>query len=209
MTADDPGRGTLGATGRPLSRVLVELSTTAGERVSLDELAVALADRSYGALLILFAAPNLLPLPPGASTIFGVPLILIAAQLVIGRTRIWLPRFVRDRSIDAATFGNIARRLEPFLQRFERLARPRYWPASRVVADRFVGVVALVMALVLTLPIPLGNWLPAVAIIIISLGLAERDGVWVGVGTLIAAAAIGIVVAVVATIGLAAESVFF
>ena len=75
MTADDPGRGTLGATGRPLSRVLVELSTTAGERVSLDELAVALADRSYGALLILFAAPNLLPLPPGASTIFGVPLI--------------------------------------------------------------------------------------------------------------------------------------
>ena len=60
--------------------------------------------------------------------------------------------------------------------------------ASRVVADRFVGVVALVMALVLTLPIPLGNRLPAVAIIIISLGLAERDGVWVGVGTLIAAA---------------------
>lgn len=206
MTAEDAGLGTLGATGRPLSRVLVELSTTAGERVSLDELVTALADRSYGALLILFAAPNLLPLPPGSSTIFGIPLILISAQLVIGRSRIWLPRFIRDRSIDAKTFGNIAARLEPFLQRFERLARPRYWPASRVVADRFVGVVALLMALVLTLPIVFANWLPAVAIIIISLGLTERDGLWVGVGTLIAAASIGIVAAVVGTIGVAAES---
>ena len=68
---------------RPLSRVIVELGQTAGARVSLQELTEALSDRSFAALIILFAAPNLLPLPPGSSTFFGIPLILIASQLLL------------------------------------------------------------------------------------------------------------------------------
>lgn len=117
-----------GTAHRPLSTVLAELSQTAGKRVSLQELMTALSDRSFAALIILFAAPNLLPLPPGSSTVFGVPLILIASQLLIGRPRLWLPRWLRERSLDGRTFSRITAGIGPFLRRLETLARPRYWP---------------------------------------------------------------------------------
>lgn len=192
---------------RPLSRVIVELSQTAGERVSMEELTTALSDRSFAALIILFAAPNLLPLPPGSSTIFGIPLILIASQLLIGRSRLWLPRWLRERSLDGPTFSRIAVGIEPILRRIEKLARPRYWPMPRVVAERFVGIVVLLMALVLIFPIPFGNWTPAVAAILVSLGLSERDGLWLGCGTLVAAGSLGLAAGIIGSIGLAANGI--
>jgi hypothetical protein len=182
----------------------VELAQTAGARVSLQELAEALTDRSFAALIILFAAPNLLPLPPGSSTFFGIPLILIAGQLLLGRSRLWLPRVLRERSLDQATFANVATKVEPVLQRFERLARPRYWPMPQVVAERFVGLVVLLMALVLVFPIPFGNWTPALAAILVSLGLSERDGLWLGVGTLVAVGSLAVAAGVVGSLGYAA-----
>jgi hypothetical protein len=193
---------------RPLSRVIVELGQTAGARVSLQELTEALSDRSFAALIILFAAPNLLPLPPGSSTFFGIPLILIASQLLLGRPRLWLPRLLRERSLDQATFARLTTRMEPVLQRFERLARPRYWPLPQVMAERFVGFVVLLMALVLVFPIPFGNWTPAVAAILVSLGLSERDGVWLGIGTLVAAGSLGLAGGIVGSIGYAANGLF-
>lgn len=192
---------------RPLSRVIVELGQTAGERVSLQELTEALSDRSFAALIILFAAPNLLPLPPGSSTFFGIPLILIASQLLLGRPRLWLPRLLRERSLDQATFARLTTRMEPVLQRFERLARPRYWPLPQVMAERFVGFVVLLMALVLVFPIPFGNWTPAVAAILVSLGLSERDGIWLGIGTLVAAGSLGLAAGIVGSIGYAANGI--
>lgn len=216
MTYEPPGDASrtarLGAPvepPRPLSRVLVELAESAGPRVSLGEIATALSDRSFAALIILFAAPNLLPLPPGSSTVFGVPLALIAGQLLFGMPRLWLPRVLRERSLDRETFARIAVRMEPLLRRFEKLARPRYWPLSRVFAERFVGAVVLAMALVLCLPIPFGNWAPALAVVLVALGLTERDGVWIACGTLIAAASLGLVAGVIGSIGLAAEHFLF
>lgn len=190
---------------RPLSRVIVELGRTAGERVSLQEVTEALTDRSFAALIMLFAAPNLLPLPPGSSTFFGIPLILIASQLLLGRPRLWLPRLLRERSLDQATFARLTTRMEPLLQRFERLAKPRYWPLPQVVAERFVGLVVVLMALVLVFPIPFGNWTPAVAAILVSLGLSERDGIWLALGTLVAAGSLGLAAGIVGSLGYAAN----
>ena len=156
---------------------------------------------------MLFAAPNLLPLPPGSSTVFGIPLILIAGQLLVGRSRLWLPRWLRQRSLESRTFCRIAAGIEPFLRRLEKLARPRYWPMPRVVAERFVGFVVLLMALILIFPIPFGNWTPAVAALLVSLGLSERDGIWLGCGALVAAGSIGLAAGIVGTIGLAANGI--
>jgi hypothetical protein len=99
----------------------------------------------------------------------------------------------------------MAIRLQPYLQRFEKLARPRYWMVPQAVAERFVGLVVLIMALMLILPIPFGNGLPAWAIMFVSLGLSERDGVWLGMGTLTAAGALGLVVGIIGSIGFAAD----
>jgi hypothetical protein len=75
----------------------------------------------------------------------------------------------------------------------------------QALAERFVGLVVLVMALVLILPIPLGNSVPAWAIMFISLGLSERDGVWLAAGAITAAGALGLVLGILGTIGFAAD----
>jgi hypothetical protein len=64
------------------------------------------------------------------------------------------------------------------------------------------------MGLMLVLPIPFGNFPPAVAVIVMCLGLGERDGVWTGAGILLAILATGITIGVLATAGAAMFSFF-
>ena len=188
-------------TSRPLSQVLIDITESAGERVSLGNIVDALSNRSFAPLMLLFAAPNVLPLPPGSSTIFAIPLILLATQLLLGWPHPWLPRWLRDRSLERARFRSLAIRLQPYLQRFEKLARPRYWLMPHPVAERFVGFLVLVMALVLILPIPFGNSIPAWAIMFVALGLSERDGVWLALGVLTAAGFLGLLAGIIGSIG--------
>lgn len=195
---DSPAGAAVPAT-RTLSDVLTGLAAGPGDWISLGSIVAALSDRSFAALLVLFSGPNLLPLPPGASTLFGLPLVIIAAQLLLGRPEVWLPRGVRDRAIDRDSFARIAARLEPPLRRLERVARPRCWPFPKVVADRLAGALALAMAVLLVLPIPFGNWLPALSIVLCGIGLSERDGLWFGAGMLAGAVSVSVVGGVLGT----------
>ena len=99
----DPARSTAGRTGRRMSTILLGLAETAeGERVSLGDMVDAFDARAYGPLIVLFAAPNVLPVAlPGISAVLGAPLILLTAQLMLGLHRPWLPGFLRRRSLSA------------------------------------------------------------------------------------------------------------
>lgn len=64
----------------PLSVVLRILAGDLNrERISVDNLLSALGDRALGALMFFLAIPNVLPTPPGTSTVLGAPLIFLAA----------------------------------------------------------------------------------------------------------------------------------
>jgi hypothetical protein len=60
------------------------------------------------ALLFVFAVANVLPMPPGTSTILGAPLVFLAAQLAVGRQP-WLPAFIADRTMTRADFARLVR----------------------------------------------------------------------------------------------------
>src|SRR3546814_10561860 len=114
VSGDGPdGPAAAAAPPRALSEVIADLAAMPDDMVSLGAIASSLSDRSYGALLILFSGPNLLPLPPGASTLFGIPLIVIAAPLLIGFPQVWLPRQLRERTIDRDTLQRVCTRLGP------------------------------------------------------------------------------------------------
>lgn len=177
--------------------MLMELSTdTLRERISVGDLLVALGDRATAALLFIFAFPNVLPTPPGTSTVLGAPLIFLAAQLMLGRTP-WLPAFVSKRSMSRADFASLVKRIVPWLLRAESLLRPRLGTLARPPMEHLIGLLALLLAVVLVLPIPLGNVLPALAISLVALGVLERDGVWVLAGIGVAGAAVSVVSGVV------------
>jgi hypothetical protein len=191
-----------------LSAVLRRLASRDVEKLSLGDISRALKDRGFGALMILFCAPNLIIMPPGVSTVFGLPMMFVAVQLIIGYRKPLLPKKIRFRQIKITTFRSIVARIDPWIMRFERVARPRLWLLPQRISEQAVGSIALLMGLLLILPIPFGNFPPALAVIVMCLGLGERDGLWTGAGILLAMLATGIVIGVLATAGLAMFSIF-
>ena len=129
---------------------------------------------------------------PGSSAFTGVPLMVLAIQLLLGRSDVWLPRLIADRAIERASFARLVRAALPTVERIERLARPRWWPGSYQLAERIIGLCTFVLAGLLSLPIPFANAGPALAIVMLALGLSERDGYWLVAGLAASAAAIAL-----------------
>lgn len=166
------------------------------ERISIGDLLAALGDRALAALLFVFAVPNVLPVPPGTSTILGAPLVFLAAQLSLG-LRPWLPGVIAHLTMSRADFAALVQRISPWLKRADRLLRPRAVVLVLPPMEYLVGLVCLLLAVVLVLPIPLGNMLPALAISLLALGILERDGLWVVGGLAVAVVAALVVSGVV------------
>ena len=166
----------------PLSAVLRQLAAEPGrERVSVQDLFAALGDRALAALLFIFAVPNIIPSPPGLSTVLGVPLLFLSTQLLLGR-KAWLPVLVARRSMARSDFEGLLSRVLPWLERAEKLLKPRFSGLALPPMEYLVGLVCLTLAVILVLPIPLGNIPPAFAIALMALGILERDGIWVLAG---------------------------
>jgi hypothetical protein len=175
------------------------------ERISIGDLLHALEHRAIGALMFIFAVPNAIPVPPGVSAVLGAPLIFLSFQLMLGQ-RPWLPRLITDRSLSRVDFEKVINLAAPWLAKAERLMRPRLSMLARPPAEYLVGAVCLLLSIILFLPIPLGNMLPAFTICVLALGVLERDGVWVVIGLACAVAAVLIVWGVVLAL---AWSAFF
>jgi hypothetical protein len=187
------GAGAGAGKGAPsLSQILLQIAGDGTRpRVSVGDLLEALHDRAIGALIFVFALPNTLPMPPGASSILGAPLLFLTAQLTFGR-RPWLPRMIASRSMDRAHFAAVVGRVAPWLARAESLLRPRLGMLVRPPFEYLIGGICLVLSVILFLPIPMGNMPPALAICVFSLAVLERDGAWAlaGLGAAIASLAI-------------------
>ncbi|MDX9997864.1 MAG: exopolysaccharide biosynthesis protein [Phenylobacterium sp.] len=177
-----------------ISAILRELCADPNAEITVGQIVRRFGRRAFGAVLFLFSTPNLLPLPPGSSTVLGAPLVLLAPQVAIGVQAPWIPKSVASRRIKgsalAATFG----RMLPVVERAERFSRPRLSFLFGPVGDRLIGLVCTLLALILILPIFGANMLPAAAVGVLSLSLVQRDGVLALIGYLLAAASAGVLV---------------
>ena len=193
---DNPTQPAGAADGRPLpfSQLLTHiLEEHAGDRLTLGELSARLRDRTWGGMLLIFAAFNLLPLPPGTTTITGLPLIIITAQLAVGRSRPWFPRKLDQRGIATKSLSRIAAKIAPWEARIERIFKPRLYGLTSHRAARVIGLVGLALSIILWLPIPLGNHVPALALTLFALALIYRDGLLVILGAIATVASIALV----------------
>ena len=167
----------------PLSKLLEHVIAQHGtERLTLGELSARLRDRAWGGLLLIFAAINILPLPPGATTVTGIPLLVLTAQLAAGRARPWFPRKLDQRGIGRETIARLIAKIDPMEHRIERVLKPRLCNLTGHRAARVIGVISFLLSVILWLPIPLGNHAPALAMTLFALGLIYRDGVMVILG---------------------------
>ena len=146
--------------------------------LSLADLVARLDNRARGVLMILFALPNCLPGPPGTSAVTGFPLLFLTLQMALNRPP-WLPGFIARRTVSRHGLARVLNRAAPWLRRVELLIRPRLTVLTSQTAERLIGALGMVLAATIMLPIPLGNMLPAIALIVFSLGFIGRDGVWI------------------------------
>lgn len=168
------------------------LNAHAQPTISIGDIADILGPRGYGVLIVFLNLPNLIPAPlPGLSTIFGIPIALIATQLMLGMKTPWLPAIVRNRALPTDKIRHLFDRAEPYLDKLERVLKPRWFPFTTRWTWHFYGLMMLIMAGVMALPIPLGNLVLAVPITLMAIGLIERDGLLLVASTIMGYFALG------------------
>jgi hypothetical protein len=154
--------------------------------VTLAEIVGGLGDRGLGVLIAIFALPNILPSAvPFGNVPTGIPPLIFAIQLALGVDHLILPGFLARRTVGTQWLKALAPRVAAVLSWFERLLTPRMEWVTDARAERIIGIIAIVLAMVSTLPIPFGHNLPALGLVLIGLGLIERDGLAILIGAAI------------------------
>ena len=195
------------------SDILAAIADAGGAKVTLAELDSSLGERSIGITLLILALINCIPLPPFGTTVFGLALMLIAAQVMVGRRALWLPRCMRAFGFPRAGFRKGATRFVPMLRRIEKVCRPRLSWITRGPAQQLIGLAIVLLAFVISLPIPvIGNIPPALAVVLLSISLIEEDGFLALGGLLAGLGAIllnaGVVGGILVSIAGATETLF-
>ena len=194
----------------PISTILDELAASwTKARVDLGGLIDRLGDRGFGVVLFVLAAPNLVPIPiPIASILTGPPMAICAALLAMGWKRPWLPGPLRRRSMARTDFTAMIVKTRGPLRRVETVAKPRWPGLCNAFADRGVGLVCVLMALFVCIPLPLTNWFPAFAVALFSVGLVQQDGAFI-LGGVSAAAVATLFMLTLALVGAAGVAALF
>jgi hypothetical protein len=161
----------------PLSQRLAQIIAEHGpDRLTFSELAAKLHSRAWGGLLLIFAAINVLPLPPGTSVFFALPLLIVSAQMVMGRSSPWFPAKLDRRGVTKELLAKLIGKMAWVEARIERIFKPRLPGLTGPAAARLIGLICFLLALIAAIPVPLFHVAPAVAIVMFGLALIYRDG---------------------------------
>jgi hypothetical protein len=155
-------------------------------RLSLKEFLDGMQGRSYAFAILVLDIPNAIPTGiPWLSTVTGVPMLLLLAQFFAGRTVPSLPESIGRRSLPRGKLqdllGGRARRFLRWLELTVH-ARREWWVSG--MPRRMLMFAWAANILILAVPIPFDNLIPAFAILFFCLALIEDDGVMAMLGWL-------------------------
>ncbi|MCV3271010.1 exopolysaccharide biosynthesis protein [Roseobacter sinensis] len=159
-----------------------------GSAVSLAWILGQLHERAFGLFLLVLALPCCIPFLYGIPQIVALPLMFVSAQILMGRETPWLPERLATRTVAVDGLRNLARRAGPWLRQIEAFSRPRQTQLTRAPLDRFVGLALVLFSASILVPIPGTNTVPGFAVVLVSMGLLQRDGLLVILGTLLGTA---------------------
>lgn len=171
---------------------------------TLGTLGIAFGEKSFAVAILLLMFLPALPLPTGGiSHAFEVIAALLALQMVMGRTSIWLPKRWTNRPLGALTTDKAIPLIRRWIHRLEHVSRPRGTTLLRFgLTQRAIGLALVATSLTaLTAPPFSGlDTLPGIAAVLICLGVILSDIALIAVGLFIEASGAIVIV----TIGAAA-----
>ena len=161
---------------------------------TLGSLIELFEEKSFAVLFVLLLGVPALPIPTGGAThVFEVIAVLLAAQLIAGRDEIWLPAKWRAKPLVGAKSQKFVTSLMKLIRRLEAISRPRlrflfHHRLSNVIFGLLVigGSVTAFFAP----PFTGLDTLPALGVVLISLAVLLEDVVVAIVGFVAGAAGI-------------------
>lgn len=166
-------------TEKKLSEELKILLITEAESLTVEQLVNRVGDRGFGLLLLVLSLPSALPIPAaGYSIPFGMLLLVLAFQMLSGNTHPVFPRRFQKVSLSRRFAEKLLNGASWIFTRLEWIVRPRMKWVGRRVGLTLMGVLVMIMAILMIIPIPLTNSFPAMVIFLIGVGLTEDDGIF-------------------------------
>ena len=158
-------------------------------RLNLHGLVGLHGDASVAVLLMLMATLTVLPVA-GAGTVLSFGLLALAWAWARGQEAFELPPRLGALSLNERWTRRCLGALAWTYALARRCLRPRwtFW-SHRHTRTLWGGWIAL-MAAIIFLPLPLGNVLPSLSLMLLSLGWMFRDGVALILSTVLGAAAV-------------------
>ncbi len=162
---------------KKLSNILIEQKQVDGSlKLTFNQLQALLQDQGMGIWIVLLALPSALPVPAmGYSTPFGLALAYLSIRFIQGRTQFSIPKKWGNKTLKLP--AKIMMQAIRFLKLVEHFIHPqRFSMANRLFKRPVVGINMLILSIIMALPIPLTNTVPAFIILLFGLGLMEGDG---------------------------------
>jgi hypothetical protein len=163
---------------------------------TLGSLIELFGQKSFALVFVLLLGVPALPLPTGGAThVFEIIAMLLALQLIAGRKEIWLPQRWRKLELAGKRRERFIRALIRMIRRLERFSRPR----MRFLFDHRLSnivfgalVVAGSAAAFVAPPFTGLDTLPALGVVLVSLGVLLEDIVLALLALLIGAAGVAL-----------------
>ena len=177
------------------------LDLAGGEPMSVADIIRHTHGRGLQTIAIVLALPFLSPVAiPGLSVPFGIAIAICGLRIAF-RHQPWLPEFIAKRHISFAVLDKTLRfgiavhtKLEKFLcARWTVLVDSH---PAQMAAGFAIAVSAFLLSLPIPPPFPLTNTIPGFAIVLLCLGMLERDGLVILSGyvlTVVSAVYVGLI----------------
>ncbi|MBN1545423.1 MAG: exopolysaccharide biosynthesis protein [Syntrophaceae bacterium] len=159
------------------------------DQVTLAEIRDLLGQEGLLLLTAFLTLVFLIPISiPGVSTVFGAAILLIGFSRLFNRS-LWLPKQIRERQLPAAKLRIGLQKGLIWFHRLERISHPHRlnWINAKGLMA-FINDCALILGAILLMApfglVPFSNTLPAIALLLLAIGLLERDGICILLGHL-------------------------
>lgn len=135
---------------------------------------------SFVFFLLVLALLNIaIFMVPGLSIVFGVPMVILAVQMLLGLAAPIFPNFIYGKRIKASLFHRGLDLAVLALEKIEPAIRPRLLFLTSSWTKKLHSLAALVLAFLVAIPVPLLNLPPSVGLILLCIGLMQRDGLFI------------------------------
>jgi len=171
---------------------------------SLGAMTHVFAEKSFAVTIMMLLLVSATPVPTGGVMLLvQLVAVVVAAQMVIGRQDLWIPKKWGHRELGPRWTTKFIPLLIRLVRRFERHSHPR-WASlyDRRWFTRILGLAMLVFAVVSALAPPLTglDTLPALGAVVIALSIVLEDIVVFAVGMVIGSGGVVLFVAVGAAV---------